>query len=151
MAGPPDPEPIGLHLTRVARIVSRAFDTVLADAGGSVPVWLILVSLKAQTHGAQSDIAAAVGIEGATLTHHLNRMEAAGLVIRRRDPTNRRVHQVELTDAGDRLFLVLLQSVIAFDQQVRAGFSERDLTQLGRLLDRLAANATPARHGRSTK
>jgi MarR family transcriptional regulator for hemolysin len=151
MAGPPDHEPIGLRLTRAARTVGRAFDSVLAEAGGSLPVWLILVSLKAKTHGAQSEIAAAIGIEGATLTHHLNRMEAAGLVTRRRDPANRRVHRVELTAAGEKLFLALLQRVVAFDEQLRAGFSERDLTQLGRLLDRMAANAIAENQERSKR
>ena len=150
-AGPPDHEPMGLHLTRVARTVSRAFDSVLAEADGSLPVWLILVSLKSQTFGAQSEIAAAIGIEGATLTHHLNRMENAGLVDRRRDPTNRRVHRVELTAAGEKLFFALLQRVLAFDEQLRAGFGERDLTQLDRLLDRMAANATAGNTERCTQ
>jgi len=35
-----------LHLTKVSRIVSRAFDDALAEAGGSLPVWLVLISLK---------------------------------------------------------------------------------------------------------
>lgn len=137
----PEQEPIGLHLTRVARSVSREFDAVLSAGGGSLPVWLILVSLKGQRHGAQRDIADAIGIEGATLTHHLNKLEAAGLVTRRRDPDNRRVHQVELTDTGEALFFTLLERVVAFDQQVRAGFSDRDLAQLRRLLDRLTVSA----------
>jgi MarR family transcriptional regulator for hemolysin len=137
----PETDPIGLHLARAAKTVSRAFDAALADAGGSLPVWLILVSLKSGQHGAQREIADAVGIEGATLTHHLNKLEAAGLVTRQRDPENRRVHRVELTDAGDALFFALLQHVIAFDQQLRAGLDETELEQLRLLLDRLAANA----------
>jgi MarR family transcriptional regulator for hemolysin len=139
--GPPDVEPVGLQLARVAKTVSRAFDAALAGAGGSVPVWLILVALKAQSHGAQRELADAIGIEGATLTHHLNKMEAAGLVTRRRDPGNRRVHQVTLTETGDALFFSLLERVVAFDEQLRAGFAQRDLEQLGASLDRLAANS----------
>ena len=42
-----------------------------------MPVWLVLVSLKARSHGTQRNLAEAMGIEGPTLTHHLNRMEAA--------------------------------------------------------------------------
>ena len=140
--GPPDKEPVGLQLARVAKTVGRAFDAALAGAGCSVPVWLILVSLKAQSHGAQRELADAIGIEGATLTHHLNKMEAAGLVSRRRNPGNRRVHQVELTEAGDALFLSLLDRVMAFDEQLRAGFDGPDLEQLRASLDRLAANST---------
>ena len=130
--------------------MSRAFDDALAEAGGSLPVWLILVSLKGQAHGAQRQLAEAVGIEGPTLTHHLNRMENAGLVTRRRDPANRRVHQVELTDAGEAAFLAMLNKVIAFDQRLRQGLGERDLAQLRRLLDRLAANASDANAGERT-
>jgi MarR family transcriptional regulator for hemolysin len=140
--GAPEIEPIGLQLTRVAKTVSRGFDAALAEGGSSLPVWLILVTLKSQQHGAQRELAEAIGIEGATLTHHLNKMEAEGLVIRRRDPENRRVHQVELTDAGDALFFQLLQHVIRFDEQLRQGFSDRELTQLRRLFRRLSANAT---------
>ena len=95
--GKPDAEPIGLLLTRTAKAVSRAFDQALTEAGGSLPTWLVLVSLKGGAHGAQRELADAVGIEGPTLTHHLNRMETAGLVTRRRDPENRRAHRVELT------------------------------------------------------
>ena len=73
-------EPIGLFVTRRARALSRAFDAVLADAGGSLATWLVLASLKGGLHQSQREIADELGIEGATLTHHLNRMEAAGLV-----------------------------------------------------------------------
>ena len=139
---PPEDEPIGLHLARVAKSVSRAFDVALASAGGSLPVWLILVSLKGEAHGTQRRLAGAVGIEGPTLTHHLNKMEAAGLVTRRRDPDNRRVHQVELTSEGDALFVSLLDHVVAFDARLREGFDAGELGHLRRLLDRLAANTS---------
>ena len=80
--------------------MSRAFDDALAAHGCSHPVWLILVALQGRRHRAQRDLAEAVGIEGPTLTHHLNRLELAGLVVRMRDPDNRRVHRVDLTPAG---------------------------------------------------
>ena len=139
---PPEDEPVGLHLARIAKAVSRAFDAALAEAGGSLPVWLILVSLKSEAHGTQRRLADAVGIEGPTLTHHLNKMEAAGLVTRRRDPDNRRVHQVELTGEGEAMFFALLRHVVAFDQRLRDGFDPGELSQLRQLLDRLAANTT---------
>src|SRR5436305_11339971 len=133
--------PLGLHLTRVARTVSRAFDEVLAEAGGSLPVWLVLISLKSGTRASQRELAGAVGIQGATLTHHLNTMESAGLVTRRRDPANRRLHLVELTPAGDALFVRLRDAATAFDRRLRAGLTEAEVSQLGTLLARLRDNA----------
>jgi MarR family transcriptional regulator for hemolysin len=85
-------------------------------------------------------MAESIGIQGATVTHHLNAMEADGLVTRRRDPTNRRVHVVELTEAGEALFLQLRNAAVAFDRQLRAGVNEGDVASFTRVLDRLHAN-----------
>lgn len=137
-------EQIGLQLARTAKVVSRAFDAALAEAGGSLPTWLVLTSLKAAHHGAQRDLAAALGIEGPTLTHHLNRMEAAGLVTRTRDPENRRVHRVELTSAGHAAFARLLSTVVAFDSRLRAGLDDAELGALSGTLGRLQGNVSTA-------
>jgi MarR family transcriptional regulator, transcriptional regulator for hemolysin len=137
---PPARTPIGLALARTARTASRAFDEALGAAGGSLPVWLILRTLQAQELGNQRELAEAVGIRGATLTHHLNAMEAGGLVTRRRDPANRRVQHVELTPAGEALFGQLAGAAIAFDQRLRAGLDDRDIDVLESLLGRLHAN-----------
>lgn len=138
--GRPERDPLGLHLTKVSRIVSRAFDDALAGAGGSLPVWLVLISLKSGQPASQRALARAVGIQGATLTHHLNAMESAGLVTRRRDPENRRLHLVELTPDGDALFFRLREAARAFDERLRTGLSQHDLGQLESLLTRLREN-----------
>ena len=143
---PPVHVPIGRHLADVAKAVSRAFDDALAEAGGTVPVWLVLISLKSRPVASQRELAEAVGIQGATLTHHLNAMEAAGLVTRRRDPENRRLHVVELTAEGDALFFRLRDGAMAFDKRLRAGFSERELGQLAELLTELRGNVISTWH-----
>jgi MarR family transcriptional regulator, transcriptional regulator for hemolysin len=132
--------PIGLHLARTAKAVSRAFDDALAAAGGSLPSWLILISLKTHSLGNQRELADAIGIRGATLTHHLNGMEADGLVVRRRDPDNHRIQRVEPTEAGDAAFHRMRTTAMAFDQRLRSGLSSNDITALTNLLDRLHAN-----------
>jgi MarR family transcriptional regulator for hemolysin len=138
----PAQEPLGLYLARVARSVSRAFEDALAAAGGSQPVWLVLIALKNGQPANQRELAAAVGVQEATLTHHLNAMEAGGLVTRRRDPGNRRVHLVELTAAGDELFLRLAGAASAFDARLRAGLAGHEDGQLRELLGRLRDNVT---------
>ena len=138
-AGPP----IGLHLSGTARAVSRAFDDALAAAGGTVPTWLVLMSLKRRPVANQRELAAAVGIQGATLTHHLNAMESAGLVTRRRDPANRRVHLVELTEQGEAAFHRLRHAAVAFDRRLRTGLDDDEVERLRVLLGRLQANVTP--------
>src|ERR1700734_828287 len=120
------PLPIGRRLAQVARAVERAFDEALAQADGTLPVWLILLNLKIRKPANQRELAEAVGVREATLTHHLNAMDAEGLITRRRDTTNRRIHVVEVTEAGEETFLRLRTAVVAFDRRLRAGITEQE-------------------------
>src|SRR4051794_14649601 len=104
MPAPPSRTPIGLHLTRTARVVSQAFERALAEAGGSVATWQVLLLTRSQEWGAQARMAEAIGITPATLTHHLGALEAQGLVRRWREDDNRRVQRAALTPAGEELF-----------------------------------------------
>lgn len=137
----PAQTPIGLHLTSTARFVGRAFDEALAAVGGSTPAWLVLISLKTRQLGNQRELADAVGIRGATLTHHLNAMEDDGLVVRRRDPANRRVQQVELTAEGETAFAAMRDAALAFDRRLRRGLSAEEAEVFTSVLDKLRANA----------
>jgi MarR family transcriptional regulator, transcriptional regulator for hemolysin len=140
----PFPVPIGLRLNQAARAVERAFDEALGEADGTLPVWLVLLNLKIRKPANQRELAEAVGVREATLTHHLNTMDARGLIARTRDAANRRVQVVTLTEAGEEAFLRMRDAAMAFDAKLRTGLADGDLATLGTLLDRLAANVTPA-------
>jgi MarR family transcriptional regulator for hemolysin len=132
--------PIGSGLADTAKAVSRAFDAALSAVDGSRPTWLVLLALKLRPTANQRELADAVGIRGATLTHHLDAMEADGLLTRRRDPGNRRVHIVELTDLGEAGFHRMRGAAVAFDRKLRAGISDGDIDRLRDILDRMSAN-----------
>jgi MarR family transcriptional regulator for hemolysin len=140
MEGEASPAPIGRDVAYTAKLLDRAFGAVLAERGGTIPAWLVLLALKQQPHRTQQDIARAIGIGGPTLTHHLDGMEAAGLVVRSRDGLDRRAVRVELTDEGDAMFHRLRETAMAFDARVRAGLSEAELDQARALLRRLREN-----------
>jgi len=139
--GPPGAPPIGLQLANVARDVGRAFDQSLVAAGGSRPVWLVLLALKSGDAGSQQQIADHIGIRGATLTHHLSGMEKRGLVVRTREPGDRRAQTVRLTERGEELFVALAGAAQEFDSRLRRGLGRDDLARLDDLLGRLHDNA----------
>jgi MarR family transcriptional regulator for hemolysin len=134
--------PIGLRLARTARTVTNAFERAMADAGGSASIWQVLVLVRSQQWGTQSEMAEAMGITGATLTHHLNAMEERGLVRRWRDSSNRRVQRVELTDAGSAMFDRLRDAAQKHDERLRSRLSAGETAQLAELLDKLQAGVS---------
>ncbi|MGX5849618.1 MarR family winged helix-turn-helix transcriptional regulator [Mesorhizobium sp. PL10] len=134
-----------MNLARTSKLVAQAFDGALVEAGGTLPVWLTLLSVKSSELANQRELAGMIGIQGATLTHHLNAMEAHGLLTRRRDPDNRRVHLVELTQAGEAMFVKLRAAALIFDKRLRAGLPDDRLAEFAEVLAALRANVAPAK------
>lgn len=131
-----------LLLTRTARDVERAFDHALAGSGGSASTWLILATLTAGGRRSQRELAEAIGLRGATLTHHLNAMEADGLLTRRRDRADRRNHLVELTEHGRTQFTRLRAIAVDFDATLRTDIPPAALAGLTQVLAAVRANLT---------
>jgi MarR family transcriptional regulator for hemolysin len=140
----PSDRPLGLAVTATAKALNRAFDDALAAVGGSTPTWLVLQAVQSTEAAAtQGELAAAVGIRQPTLTHHLDGLERAGLVTRSRDPGNRRVQRIAVTESGEQLFLRLRRAAAAFEGRLRAGLDDDDVATLRSLLAQLEENAQP--------
>ena len=139
MERPPLLPPIGLRLARTAHAVSQAFERAMADAGGSASAWQVLLLVRSEQWGTQASLAKALGLTGATLTHHLNGLEAQGLVRRWREDGNRRVQRVELTEEGAERFERLREVAVRHDARLRSGLSDEETARLAELLDKLQA------------
>jgi MarR family transcriptional regulator for hemolysin len=141
----PQGTPIGRKLAMTSKAVGSAFNAALAAEGGSVPVWLILNSLKEGRWSTQLDLARSLGIEGPTLTRHLDNLEQSGFVVRQPSETDRRAVRVTITEAGEAAHERMLVAVIAFNKRLQSGVTRDDLRWLDELLTRLEENlGTPA-------
>src|SRR5690242_9753547 len=94
-------EPLGRQVVFAGRAIQEAFAAALVDAGGSLATWVVLSALSDVGIVSQAVLASHVHLEGATITHHVDRLESAGLLHRRLDPDDRRVRRLELTPAGE--------------------------------------------------
>ena len=125
------PVPVAVAMWQSVHRVMRAFDAQLSDQGASWQVWHILLALHQGTPATQRELAHAVGIREATLTHHLRGMEDKGLIARSRQETNRRVQRIEVTAAGEELFGRLKAAAIGPD----AADADAFFATLGRLAE----------------
>ena len=133
-------EPLGRQLVFTAKAMREAFEDTLAAAGGSLGTWVVLSALSEIGCMSQAALATHVHLEGATITHHVDRLEAAGLVRRQLDPGDRRVRMLELTGAGAELHAHLLGAVIELQQQVLAGLTPEMRATLQEALATIQAN-----------
>ncbi len=141
----PGHEPLGRDLVFTAKAVREAFEATMADAGGSLGTWIVLNAVSDIGFVSQAMLASHVHLEGATMTHHLDRLETQGLVRRMPDPNDRRVRRIELTPEGERLYRDLLDAAGQFERRMLAGVTEDDEVVLQRALALIRANLQPER------
>lgn len=127
-------ELLGRRLAMTTKAIQATFDARLTASGGSLATWIVLNHASMGPGTRQRDLAASMGIEAPTLVHHLDRLEAACLVERVRDVTDRRVTTVKVTPAGRRLLDRLRRVSEEFDAEMRSLLSPAEQRTLERAL-----------------
>ncbi|WP_405490992.1 MarR family winged helix-turn-helix transcriptional regulator [Nocardia sp. NBC_00511] len=85
------------------RAVLAVYRPLLEPMGLTHPQYLVMLALWGEAPMSVKDIGEAIQLDSPTLSPLLKRLEAAGLITRRRDPHNERNLIVDLTPAGREL------------------------------------------------
>src|SRR5216110_2601839 len=112
----------GLLIARVALLHRTRVSEYLAEHNLYVGQEMLLKCLWNQDGLSQKEIADSMGIQAATATRMVIRMEQSGFVERRTDPDDQRVSNVYLTERGRSLQPVVEQGWMAIEQQILADF-----------------------------
>src|SRR5919201_3389883 len=93
------PPTAGMLLAKIGRIAERWFTEALKPSELTPKHVGVLFQVRAQPTSQQALIDS-VGVDPSKLVGLLNDLEAEGLIVRRRDPADRRRHIVELSKEG---------------------------------------------------
>src|SRR4029077_19046587 len=145
-------EPLGRQLVFTAKAMREAFEATLVRAGGSLGSWMVMSAI-AEVHGmTQAALATHAHLEGATITHHVDRLEKAGLVRRVLDPEDRPVRRLgppphgggpparQVTPTGVELHARMMTAVVQLQTVVMAGLRQDEKEVMARCLELIQAN-----------
>ena len=128
---------LGRQLWLTHKSVRELLDGALAEHGGSLQTWVLLQTLAVEPNLSHRELSDRMMVSGPTLTHHLDRLEADGLLHRTRDLHDRRVVRIDLTSAGKQRAVELEAVADELDVWLRSLLGEEDAAQLRGLLLRL--------------
>lgn len=134
------PHGFGYRLRLLSQLQARRFQERLTPYGLTPFHWLVLCCLWIEDGLATSTICDRLEQVGGTLTGVLDRMEERGLVRRERDPSDRRIWRIWLTEDGEKFKDILPPIVRELKEESMAGISTPERETLSRLLDRAIAN-----------
>lgn len=129
-------------LYAASRAMTAAYRPLLEALGLTYPQYLVMLVLWEAGGSTVKDLGTALRLDSGTLSPLLKRLEAAGLIMRRRSPDDERVVDVVPTEAGK----ALKQRAQSIPQELacRAGLNERDIAALRTELHRLESTLSAA-------
>jgi DNA-binding MarR family transcriptional regulator len=132
-------ESIVSRLDMVQRHIERASVDTRDQLGISQGELKILLRL---TRGARSqgDIAKSLLVSTGTMTNQLDKLQAAGLVVRSPDPTDRRGKLVEMTPLGRETLDNYVNVQAKRERQLVSGLRDQEKSDLNILLRKLLAS-----------
>ena len=120
-------------LIRQLHVTVRAFTKGVNDAmkplGLYSSEWTVLNFVAKHDSFPQSDIAAALEIEGAAISKTLSKMEQKGLIVRT-SSQDKREKRISLTEKGRELYPLAAQAAGSHRSAVLAGLSRDDRRQM---------------------
>lgn len=125
---------VGYQLRR-AQIETFQHFAVSLGAEGMRPGWFGLLVIVANNPGlSQTQLARTLGVDGSTMVAMIDRMEKSGWVARARSKTDRRSHELHLTDEGAALLERITPRVRDHDAAITATLTPAEADELLRLL-----------------
>ncbi len=125
---------------QLTHVMAVEFDRRLKSHNVTLAQWGVLRHLWEQEGRSHVELQSLLRLEGATVTGLLQRMERAGLVQGRPDPTDKRVQRVFLTEQGRALEPIVKHLAEDINTRTLAGFTPDERDFLMRLLTRALHN-----------
>ena len=129
-------------LDHFARVGRRAYEGVMAP-GGLRPRHLVALKLLSEGPQSQQGLADALSLDPSNVVGLLNELEERDLVVRRRDPSDRRRHIVELSPEGEEELAVAYARLSRVEGELLGGLSAGERATLYELLQRAVGVKSP--------
>jgi DNA-binding MarR family transcriptional regulator len=107
----------------------------------SAAQYVILATLGEQEANSSAQLCKSFSYDAGAMTRMVDRLEAKGLLMRRRCTDDRRLVNLELTDAGKAIFPRMRLLAMEVQNRFLRGFSQGEVQALQGFLNRILENA----------
>ena len=130
----PNPSLLTL-LTQLPKVINKRMSEDLL--GMRIKPYVVLGYIRDHEGVSQQELETAMYMDANGVVLLLNELEAAGHLVRRRDPQDRRRHIVEITDSGRRALERADRAREGLEDEILAALSAEDRQTLRRLVERV--------------
>lgn len=130
----------GYWVTLLAKSMECDLEERLKAYGMTRATFAVLSAILHDNKTTPASLASFIGIDGAAITRHLDRIEKQGLILRERSAADRRSVNLKLTRKGSNLVPKLVEESKATNQKFLAGISSVEVKELQRTIRKMLLN-----------
>jgi DNA-binding MarR family transcriptional regulator len=134
-------ESVGYMMRRIITLISQGVERELEPKGLTNAQWMPLLKLHMGHASTVAELARGCDLDAGSMTRLLDRLEAKQLVNRTRSLDDRRVVNLDLTEAGQAAAKEIPEVLCGVQNAYLAGFSKDEWQTLKGLLRRVLDNA----------
>ena len=130
----------GYWVTLLAKSMEYDLEERLKGHGITRATFAVLSAMFHDNKTTPAALAAFIGIDGAAITRHLDRIEKQGLILRERSAADRRSVNLKLTRKGSGLVPKLVAESKATNQKFLAGITSAEIDRFQRTIRKMLPN-----------
>ncbi len=134
----------GFWVTRLARSMEQDFEKRLQSIGITRGAYAVLSAIYHDQQLTPRELASFLGVHGAAVTRHLDRIEQKGLIRRSPSAADRRSIDISMTREGVKVVKQGRAGSKATNKKFTAGLAASDIDQLHAAIRTMLANADEA-------
>jgi DNA-binding MarR family transcriptional regulator len=135
-----EPGSLAFQVRRTWLSMRAALNAELKEFGLTTPQYATLMILEKDPGASNSEVSRAVSTTRQAANEMLANLEREGLIERRPHPSDRRSHQLFLTDRGRRRLTKARVAAAKREQEMEAGFTPEERKTIRAWLDGVAGN-----------
>jgi DNA-binding MarR family transcriptional regulator len=128
----------------ISHVIRQRFNKEAANIGLTHAQWRVLVHLSGNENCRQIDLAEILEIKPITLVRQIDLLEAAGLVRRNKDTSDRRAYRLELMPKAYLVMQELWNIADAVEAEVLGTLTTSEQETLTTLLERVKNSISPS-------
>ncbi|MEH6580735.1 MAG: MarR family transcriptional regulator [Halioglobus sp.] len=130
----------GYWVTLLAKSMEYDLEERLKVHGITRATFAVLSAMFHDNKTTPATLAAFIGIDGAAITRHLDRIEKQGLILRERSAADRRSVNLKLTRKGSGLVPKLVAESKATNKKFLAGITSAEIERFQRTIRKMLPN-----------
>lgn len=130
-----------IKFVRAAETINNKLNRHLSDAGLTASQFGVLEALYHLGSLNQRSLAEKLLKSGGNITMVIDNLEKSNLVVRKRDPKDRRSIQIYLTDKGRKMIKKVFPEHLGRIKEEFSSISEKDKTELSRICKQLGLDS----------